>query len=147
MDKTVPIGSFSVGAGEKPLLIAGPCVIESEETTLRIAEKIASLGAVADYHWVFKASYLKDNRSAAGSFRGPGRSKGLALLRKIRDEFGCPVLSDVHGIEDVDGESCRGRQRDDYLDCAQQSRRLRRSRTLGRLKRATKIRRPGRPHP
>ena len=95
------IGSFSVGDGAKPLLIAGPCVIESEALTLSIAEAIAKLPITRSFQFVFKASFLKDNRSAGGSFRGPGIEEGLRVLEKVRDAFGCPILSDVHSPGDV----------------------------------------------
>jgi 2-dehydro-3-deoxyphosphooctonate aldolase (KDO 8-P synthase) len=99
------IGSLTVGDGAKPLLIAGPCVIESESMTLSIAESIAKLPVTREFHFVFKASYLKDNRSAGESFRGPGIDEGLRVLEKVRREVGCPVLSDVHGPEDVSASS------------------------------------------
>lgn len=95
------IGSFTAGDGAKPLLIAGPCVIESEALTLSIAETISKLPAVREFQFVFKASFLKDNRSAGDSFRGPGIVEGLRILEKVRDAFGCPVLSDVHTADDV----------------------------------------------
>jgi 2-dehydro-3-deoxyphosphooctonate aldolase (KDO 8-P synthase) len=95
------IGSIRVGDGEKPLLIAGPCVIESEDLTLSIAESIAKLPETRAFHFVFKASYLKDNRSAGTSFRGPGLDDGLRVLEKVRARVGCPVLSDVHDLREV----------------------------------------------
>jgi 2-dehydro-3-deoxyphosphooctonate aldolase (KDO 8-P synthase) len=95
------IGSLRVGDGEKPLLIAGPCVIESEDLTLSIADSIARLPVTAKFHFVFKASYLKDNRSAGTSFRGPGLDAGLRVLEKVRARVGCPVLSDVHDVHEV----------------------------------------------
>jgi 2-dehydro-3-deoxyphosphooctonate aldolase (KDO 8-P synthase) len=98
---TASIGSFRVGDGERPLLIAGPCVVESEDLTLSIADAIARLPAVRQFHFVFKASYLKDNRSAGDSFRGPGLDAGLRVLEKVRARVGCPVLSDVHDVAEV----------------------------------------------
>jgi 2-dehydro-3-deoxyphosphooctonate aldolase (KDO 8-P synthase) len=95
------IGSFRVGDGEKPLLIAGPCVIESEDLVLSIADSIARLPITNQFHFVFKASYLKDNRSAGTSFRGPGLDAGLRILEKVRARVGCPVLSDVHDVGEV----------------------------------------------
>jgi 2-dehydro-3-deoxyphosphooctonate aldolase (KDO 8-P synthase) len=76
-------------------------VIESESLTLSIAESIAKLPVTKQFNFVFKASFLKDNRSAGTSFRGPGIDEGLRVLEKVRDAVGCPVLSDVHTIEDV----------------------------------------------
>ncbi|HXV13807.1 MAG TPA: 3-deoxy-8-phosphooctulonate synthase [Candidatus Krumholzibacteria bacterium] len=101
MAVSASIGSIRVGDGEKPLLIAGPCVIESEELTLSIAESIAKLAETRAFHFVFKASYLKDNRSAGTSFRGPGLEEGLRVLEKVRARVGCPVLSDVHDVSEV----------------------------------------------
>jgi 2-dehydro-3-deoxyphosphooctonate aldolase (KDO 8-P synthase) len=96
------VGDFTLGSGAKPLLIAGPCVIESEAATLRLAEAIAKTPAVARYQLVFKASYAKDNRSSGASYRGPGAAEGLRILQKVKDETGLPVLSDVHGAEVLD---------------------------------------------
>ena len=101
MSVNARIGKMLVGDGGKPLLIAGPCVIESESLTLSIAEAIAKLPVVREFHFVFKASFLKDNRSAGDSFRGPGIDEGLRVLEKVRATVGCPVLSDVHSEDDV----------------------------------------------
>jgi 2-dehydro-3-deoxyphosphooctonate aldolase (KDO 8-P synthase) len=95
------IGSIRVGDGAKPLLIAGPCVIESEDLTLTIAEAIVSLPTVREFNFVFKASYLKDNRTSGVSFRGPGIDAGLRVLEKVRERVGCPVLSDIHDVDEV----------------------------------------------
>jgi 2-dehydro-3-deoxyphosphooctonate aldolase (KDO 8-P synthase) len=95
------IGDFTVGDG-KPLLIAGPCVIESQELVLRVAEALVSLPVIERFHFVFKASYLKDNRSAGASFRGPGVDDGLAILASVKERVGVPVLSDVHSVAEVD---------------------------------------------
>lgn len=92
---------MTVGDGSKPLLIAGPCVIESEALTLSIAESIAKLPITKEFQFVFKASFTKDNRSAGDSFRGPGVEEGLRVLEKVRNAVGCPILSDVHSPEDV----------------------------------------------
>ena len=101
MPVTARIGKMTVGDGSKPLLIAGPCVIESEALTLSIAEAIATLPITREFQFVFKASFLKDNRSAGDSFRGPGIEEGLRILEKAREIAGCPILSDVHSPEDV----------------------------------------------
>jgi len=84
-----------------PLLIAGPCVIEDADETLRLAEALQSLPVVQHFTFIFKSSYLKDNRSSGDSFRGPGLNEGLKILQKIKDRVGCPVLSDVHGVEEL----------------------------------------------
>lgn len=101
MAVSASIGSFRVGDGEKPLLIAGPCVIESEDLVLSIADAIARLPIAREFNFVFKASYLKDNRSAGTSFRGPGLEAGLRILEKVRARVGCPILSDVHDAAEV----------------------------------------------
>lgn len=85
----------------RPLLIAGPCVIESESMALELAGAIMSLPVVRGFNYCFKASYLKDNRSSGKSFRGPGPDEGLRILQKVKDTAGCPVLSDVHCREEV----------------------------------------------
>ncbi len=101
MAVSASIGSFRVGDGEKPLLIAGPCVIESEDLALSVAETIARLPITREFNFVFKASYLKDNRSSGASFRGPGVDEGLRILENVRARVGCPVLSDVHDVSEV----------------------------------------------
>ncbi len=96
------IGHSIVDENSAPLLIAGPCVIEDESETIRLAEKIASLTIAGKFVFVFKASYLKDNRSSGTSYRGPGLDAGLRILEKVRGAVGCPVLSDVHSIEEAE---------------------------------------------
>lgn len=77
-------------------LIAGPCVIESEKHTLKMAEAIAKITARLDIPYIFKASYDKANRSAAHSFRGLGMDEGLKILQRVKDEVGIAVLTDIH---------------------------------------------------
>lgn len=77
-------------------MIAGPCVIESEALCLRVASALRKLCRQMDVFYVFKASYDKANRTSARSFRGPGLSAGLEVLRKVRTEVDVPVLTDVH---------------------------------------------------
>ncbi len=84
-----------------PILIAGPCVLESPESAVELAQSISELPAAKNFRFVFKASYLKDNRSSGESFRGPGIEKGLDILQRIRRSVGCPVLSDVHCRQEV----------------------------------------------
>jgi 2-dehydro-3-deoxyphosphooctonate aldolase (KDO 8-P synthase) len=98
---TASIGSIRVGDGARPLLIAGPCVIESADLVLSLADAIAKLPATREFQFVFKASYLKDNRSSGESFRGPGIDEGLRILESVRDRVGVPVLSDVHTAAEV----------------------------------------------
>ena len=101
MPVSASIGSMRVGGGGKPLLIAGPCVIESPDLALTLAETISKLPSVREFQFVFKASYLKDNRSAGDSYRGPGLYEGLRVLENVRARVGVPVLSDVHTAAEV----------------------------------------------
>jgi len=94
--RSIPIGAFRIGAGEPLVLIAGPCVIESERHAMKLAERLTKIAAKAKVPLVFKASYDKANRSSLSSFRGPGLAGGLEILRKIKVRFRVPVLTDVH---------------------------------------------------
>jgi 2-dehydro-3-deoxyphosphooctonate aldolase (KDO 8-P synthase) len=87
----------------KPLvLIAGPCVIESAELTLEIAERLVTIAQRCQVFLIFKSSFDKANRTSAESYRGPGLEKGLAVLETIRSKFGVPVLTDVHEDTPID---------------------------------------------
>jgi 2-dehydro-3-deoxyphosphooctonate aldolase (KDO 8-P synthase) len=77
-------------------LIAGPCVIESRDLALQVAEEVKAITDRLGIHYVFKASYDKANRSSGGSFRGPGVEKGLAVLAEVKQQLGLPVLTDIH---------------------------------------------------
>jgi len=92
---TVRIGSGSL------FLIAGPCVIESEEHALFMAEVIKGVTRSLNFPFIFKASYDKANRTSIRSFRGPGLAEGLRILRKVKDEVHVPLLTDVHEKDDV----------------------------------------------
>ena len=88
---------------ETPLfLVSGPCVIEDESVTLRIASRLKELTSRLDIPFTFKASYDKANRTSITSFRGPGIADGLKVLAKVKAEVGVPVLSDVHRISEVE---------------------------------------------
>ena len=82
-------------------LIAGPCVVESEELVMEIAEKLAALGKIYGIPCVFKASYRKANRTSAGSFTGIGDDLGLSLVKKAGDAFGLPTTSDIHSAPEA----------------------------------------------
>jgi 2-dehydro-3-deoxyphosphooctonate aldolase (KDO 8-P synthase) len=99
MAHEVKIGSFTVGAGHRPFLIAGPCVIESEQLVMDTAGRIAEITQSLGMPYIFKASFDKANRTSIKSFRGPGLEKGLAVLKKVKDDLGLPVLTDVHTEE------------------------------------------------
>jgi 2-dehydro-3-deoxyphosphooctonate aldolase (KDO 8-P synthase) len=87
---------LTVGGGGPLLLIAGPCVIESESQTIRLAEAIRDIAARTGVQFVFKASYDKANRTSGRSFRGPGLEQGLRILARARERAGVPVLTDIH---------------------------------------------------
>src|SRR5216683_5185100 len=96
--REISIGSVRIGGGQPLFLIAGPCVIESEDHALLMAERLAEITARADVPLVFKASYDKANRSSEQSYRGPGLVEGLRILKKIKERFGIPILTDIHEV-------------------------------------------------
>ncbi len=87
---------FQVGIDQPFFLIAGPCVIESEQLALDTAGQLQEVTAGLGIHFIYKSSFDKANRSAAGSFRGPGIEQGLTILDKVKRQTGVPVLTDVH---------------------------------------------------
>jgi 2-dehydro-3-deoxyphosphooctonate aldolase (KDO 8-P synthase) len=100
MTTSFQVGDIHVGSGDL-FLIAGPCVIESEEHAIRMAEIIKGVTKSLDFPFIFKASYDKANRTSIRSFRGPGLKEGLRILKKIKNELNLPVLTDVHETADV----------------------------------------------
>lgn len=99
--KTVKLNNFEFG-GNKLCLLAGPCVIEQDESVvLKTAEKLKEITFKLDINFVFKASYDKANRTSIDSFRGPGLEKGLALLAKVKKEFDVPIVTDFHTPEEA----------------------------------------------
>lgn len=82
-------------------LIAGPCVIESEQLCLDVAGQVSELAGKFDLPYIFKSSFKKANRTSASSYAGPGLETGLKVLEKVRKEFGIPILTDVHETTDV----------------------------------------------
>ena len=96
MAHLVDIGTFTVGEGQRPFLIAGPCVIESEQLVIETAGRIAEIARVLGVPYVFKSSFDKANRTSITSFRGPGLEQGLEVLAKVKRQIGVPVLTDVH---------------------------------------------------
>jgi len=96
----VPGHDFHIG-GEQMFLIAGPCVIESETHTIKMAETITGVAKAQKVPLIFKASYDKANRTSLSSFRGPGLEEGLRILKKVRDIVGIPILTDVHDAHDA----------------------------------------------
>lgn len=98
---TVEVRGVRIGPEEPLAAIAGPCVIESEELCLGIAEKLAGISERTGIPMIFKSSFLKDNRSSERTYQGPGVDKGMQILAKVRAETGLSVLSDVHDLSDV----------------------------------------------
>jgi len=94
------VGNAVIGGGSL-FLIAGPCVIESEDHAIRMAEIIKGVTRSLSFPFIFKASYDKANRTSVNSFRGPGVSEGLRILQRIKKELNLPVLTDVHETADV----------------------------------------------
>ena len=92
---------FEAGLDRPFFLIAGPCVVESEQLQMDVAGKLKEMTAELGIAFIFKSSYDKANRSSGKSFRGPGMEKGLEILAKVKKELGVPVLTDVHTEEEV----------------------------------------------
>ncbi|OAG27107.1 3-deoxy-8-phosphooctulonate synthase [Thermodesulfatator autotrophicus] len=92
---SVKIANFQVG-GAKPLLIAGPCVLEEIDIALKCARFMKEVAREAGFNYVFKASFDKANRTSLSSYRGPGIEKGLAMLEQVKKEMNVPVISDIH---------------------------------------------------
>ncbi len=92
---------FEVGLDRPFFLIAGPCVVESEQLQMDVAGQLKELTAALGIPFIFKSSYDKANRSSGASFRGPGMERGLEILAKVKREIGVPVLTDVHTEAEV----------------------------------------------
>ena len=99
--RAVRIGSVTVGGGAPLALIGGPCAIENEKHALMVAERLQRVTSAAGVPFVYKSSYDKANRSSIHSYRGPGLTEGLRILRKVKEETGLAVLSDVHSVAEV----------------------------------------------
>ena len=91
----------TIGDGEPLGLIAGPCVIDSKELVFEAARRLVDITQRVGIGLIFKSSYEKDNRGSEKNWRGPMSNEGLKILKSIREEFGIPVLTDVHRVEDV----------------------------------------------
>jgi len=98
---TVTLRDIVFGGGHPFVLVAGPCVIESESHATRLAGRLADIAARVGVPFVFKASYDKANRTSGQSFRGPGLQEGLRILAAIKAQFDVPVLTDVHEVSQV----------------------------------------------
>ncbi|WP_457333673.1 3-deoxy-8-phosphooctulonate synthase [Rhizobacter sp. P5_C2] len=93
---------FDVGLDKPFFLIAGPCVVETEQLQLDVAGQLKEMTTALGIPFIFKSSYDKANRSSGTSFRGPGMERGLEILAKVKREIGVPVLTDVHSTEEIE---------------------------------------------
>ena len=100
--REVKVGEIRIGGGQPLVLIAGPCVIESEELTFRTAESLKELSVELGMPLIFKSSFDKANRSSLSSFRGPGMKKGLKVLGDVKKRFSLLITSDVHAVDQVE---------------------------------------------
>ncbi|MCC7292020.1 MAG: 3-deoxy-8-phosphooctulonate synthase [Phycisphaerales bacterium] len=110
--QTARIAGIQIGAGRPLAVIAGPCVLESADHTMHLAEAITDICSSHDLPLIFKASFDKANRSSGRSFRGPGLTEGLRMLAKVREEYLVPILSDIH-------EPSQAQAAGEVLDCVQ----------------------------
>jgi 2-dehydro-3-deoxyphosphooctonate aldolase (KDO 8-P synthase) len=94
--KPIQVGGITIGAGAPLVLIAGPCVIESENHAIETALAVRDIARRAGVPYVFKASYDKANRTSGESFRGPGLQEGIRVLARVREAAGVPILTDIH---------------------------------------------------
>ncbi|MDQ6962269.1 MAG: 3-deoxy-8-phosphooctulonate synthase [Mariprofundaceae bacterium] len=100
--KQLHLANFNIANDLPFVLLAGPCVIEGEDFTLQLAHDIAAIAQKLEIPFVFKASFDKANRTSSNSFRGLGMQEGLRILQRVKDEVGCPVVTDIHTPEQVE---------------------------------------------
>jgi 2-dehydro-3-deoxyphosphooctonate aldolase (KDO 8-P synthase) len=100
--REVVVGDVRIGGGRPLVLIGGPCAIENEKHALMTAERLVAIAADRRVPFIYKSSYDKANRSSVSSYRGPGLREGLRILRRVREQVGVPVLSDVHQVGEVE---------------------------------------------
>ena len=101
MTKQIKVGNILIGGNNPLVLIAGPCVIESEKKCLDAAKRIKDIAAKLNIPYIFKSSFDKANRLSIDSYRGPGIKIGLDVLRKVKQQLKVPVLSDIHSQADI----------------------------------------------
>ena len=92
---------FEIGLNQPLFLIAGPCVIESEQSALDIAGELKAMTSALGIHFIYKSSFDKANRSSGSAYRGLGMERGLEILDKVKKQIGVPVLTDVHDIPEI----------------------------------------------
>jgi 2-dehydro-3-deoxyphosphooctonate aldolase (KDO 8-P synthase) len=97
----ISVGDIEIGNDLPFVLFAGPCVIEGETFTLEVAEALRDITGRCGVPFVFKSSFDKANRTSVDGFRGPGMEEGLRILKRVKDELGLPVITDVHTPEQV----------------------------------------------
>lgn len=102
MDNPVKIRNLTIEEAGPFFIVAGPCVIEDEDTTLRVATFLKETGEAMEIPVIFKTSYDKANRTSMDSYRGPGVNRGLEIIEKVKEETGLAVLSDVHEIPQIE---------------------------------------------
>ncbi len=102
MDNAVKIRNLTIEEAGPFFIVAGPCVIEDEDTTLRVATFLKETGEAMEIPVIFKTSYDKANRTSMDSYRGPGVNRGLEIIEKVKEETGLAVLSDVHEIPQIE---------------------------------------------
>jgi 2-dehydro-3-deoxyphosphooctonate aldolase (KDO 8-P synthase) len=100
--KIIRVLNFEIFSGCPVFLIAGPCVIENEEVTLNVCGELKKITEKLGINFIFKSSYDKANRSSIKSYRGPGLKRGLEILKRVKEEYNVPVLSDVHRYEEIE---------------------------------------------
>jgi 2-dehydro-3-deoxyphosphooctonate aldolase (KDO 8-P synthase) len=103
--REVHVNSVTIGGNRPLVLLAGPCVIEGEEVTLRIAKRIKEITSMVGMDLIFKSSFDKANRSSIHSYRGPGLDEGLRILRRVKEELHLSLISDVHRFEEIEKAS------------------------------------------
>jgi 2-dehydro-3-deoxyphosphooctonate aldolase (KDO 8-P synthase) len=101
IDNALQLCGFPIGLKQPLFLIAGPCVIESEQSALDIAGELKAITSALGMHFIYKSSFDKANRSSGNSYRGLGMERGLEILAKVKKEIGVPVLTDVHDIPEI----------------------------------------------
>ncbi|MFA5177617.1 MAG: 3-deoxy-8-phosphooctulonate synthase, partial [Candidatus Omnitrophota bacterium] len=101
MMREITVKNIHIGEKKPAVLIAGPCVIESQALCLDTAKRIKDITHKLGIPYIFKSSFDKANRMSIGSFRGPGIKKGLEILNKVKQQLKLPILSDVHCVKDM----------------------------------------------
>ncbi len=102
MDQSIiSLGNIRIGGGNPLVVIAGPCVVESRELALKVAEDAAKAAAKIGIPYIYKSSYKKANRTSGKTYMGPGMDEGLAILAEVKKELGLPILTDIHSENEV----------------------------------------------